>query len=147
MTDKPIDDKVFFTAIVGRVIDALEVSAKLVEDSARLLCPVDTEYLRGSIFRRVNVQEVYAIIGTNVEYALYVEFGTGERAENGQGRKGGWFFVSDRPQLAGWLKPLGKTKDGKFLYFTYGNKPHPFLRPALYNNINNINKAFKDAFR
>ena len=125
------NDKIVFTAIVGRVIDALEVSAKLVEDNAKLLCPVDTGRLRESIIHKVDQQELIAKVGTPVEYAPFIEFGTGEHAENGQGRKGGWFYTDDK----------GET------HFTYGNKPQPFLRPALYNNINQINRIFKDAFK
>ncbi|HCY77740.1 MAG TPA: hypothetical protein DHV28_17655 [Ignavibacteriales bacterium] len=133
--------------ITERIYDALEAAGALVEGEAKLLCPVDLGNLESSINHKLVREENEVRIGTPVEYAPYVEFGTGENAENGQGRKGGWFFVSDRPQLAGWLKPLGTTKDGKYLYFTYGNKPHPFLRPALKNNIKNINRIFQEALR
>lgn len=134
------NDKVILAAVKQRIVDKLTVVGQFVKDSAVLLVPVDTGNLKGSIHFQVNESELYVRIGTPVEYAPYVEFGTGENAENGQGRKGGWFFVSDRPQLAGWLKPLGQTKDGKYLYFTYGSKPHPFLRPALLDNKATIKK-------
>lgn len=124
--------------IKQKLLDKLETVGQFVEDSANLLCAVDTGNLRGSITHKVLSEALSVRIGTNELYAPYIEFGSGEFAENGQGRKGGWFFVSDRPQLAGWLGPLGKTKDGKYLYFTYGSKPHPFLRPALENNRNVI---------
>ena len=137
------NDKEILAVVRQRLIDKLEVVGKFVEDSAKLLVAVDTGNLKGSITHKVDELELSCRIGTNVEYAPYLEFGTGERAENGPGRKGGWFFVSDRPQLAGWLKPLGQTKDGKYLYFTYGNKPHPFLRPALLQNKGTIKKMLE----
>lgn len=117
--------------ITERVYDALELSGKLVEDSAKLLCPVDTGNLRDSITHKL-VREVNEVrIGTPIEYAPYIEFGTGEFAENGQGRKGGWFYVDDKGNK----------------HFTLGNKPQPFLRPALYENKKNINRIFQEALR
>ena len=133
--------------IVNNVLDALEVSGALIEASAKFLCPVDLGELKGSINHQVDENELCVRVGTNVEYAPYVEFGTGEYAENGQGRKGGWFYVTDRPVVAGWLRPLGITKDGKYLYFTYGSKPQPYLRPALLENKGNIDRIFKEKFK
>jgi HK97 gp10 family phage protein len=53
---------------------ALEASALLVEGQAKALAPVDTGNLRNSITHEVEGQE--AKVGTNVEYAPYVELGT-----------------------------------------------------------------------
>ena len=44
------------------------------EDYAKLLCPVDTGRLRDSITHTNDEDSAY--IGTNVEYAAYVEYGT-----------------------------------------------------------------------
>lgn len=43
---------------------------------AELLCPVNTGRLRASIIYGVDESEMCAEIGTNVEYASYVEYGT-----------------------------------------------------------------------
>lgn len=107
-----------------RILDKLEVAGKFVEDSAKLLVAVDTGNLRGSITHKVINSELSVIIGTNVEYAPYLEFGTGEYAENGQGRKGGWYYVDES----------GKG------HFTHGSKPQPYLRPALLENKGVIEK-------
>ena len=53
---------------------ALEAGANMVKADAKLRAPVDTGQLRASIQHQV--QEDYADIGTNVEYAASVEFGT-----------------------------------------------------------------------
>lgn len=55
---------------------ALEAIAEAAEGYAVVLCPVDTSRLKNSITHAVNEAEEQAIIGTNVEYAPYVEFGT-----------------------------------------------------------------------
>jgi HK97 gp10 family phage protein len=53
---------------------ALEASALLVEGQAKALTPVDTGNLRNSITHEVEGKE--AKVGTNVEYAPFVELGT-----------------------------------------------------------------------
>jgi HK97 gp10 family phage protein len=53
---------------------ALEMIGLQVEGYAQLLAPVDTGRLRNSITHVVNDDSV--VIGTNVEYAVYQEFGT-----------------------------------------------------------------------
>lgn len=55
---------------------ALEEVGQVAEGYAKRLCPVDTGRLRNSITHvtRYGAKAVY--IGTNVEYAAYVELGT-----------------------------------------------------------------------
>lgn len=114
MAKSYLDEKKLSAFVRKKIAARLEIAGEFVEGAAKLLCPVDTGNLRQSITHKVDEKDLSVTIGTNVEYAPYVEFGTGEHAENGQGRKGGW-------------------NNGKF--FTHGNKPQPFLRPALLNNI------------
>lgn len=105
-------------------IRGLIKSAMLVEGQAVLLVPTKTGALKKSIGYKVNESELVAYVGTNCEYAIYVEFGTGEFAENGNGRQGGWVY---------------RTPDGE-VHFTYGMPPQPYLRPAFRQN----QKAIKD---
>ena len=56
-------------------IRGLIKASMLVESQAVLLAPVDTGALRNSIGYKVNESELVAYIGTNCEYAIYVEFG------------------------------------------------------------------------
>lgn len=68
----------------GQVIDgidsaigaALEEIGLLAENYAARKCPVDTGNLRGSITYEVDAGDNAVYIGTNVEYAPYVELGT-----------------------------------------------------------------------
>lgn len=55
---------------------ALEKIGLTAEKYARNLCPVDTGRLRNSITHTVDSGGKAAYIGTNVEYAPYVEMGT-----------------------------------------------------------------------
>jgi len=55
---------------------ALEAIGLQAEGYAKMLCPVDTGRLRNSITHTVDVAEQKAYVGTNVEYAAYVEMGT-----------------------------------------------------------------------
>ena len=103
---------------------ALEEAALLVEGQAKALAPVGTGELRDKIdhnIKEVNGMKI-AQVGSPSQYAIYVEYGTGEHATNGAGRKGGWVY---------------KGPDGKF-YFTRGMKAQPFLLPAFRRNKKNI---------
>ena len=55
---------------------ALEEIGLLAENYAARKCPVDTGNLRGSIAYEVDAGDNAVYIGTNVEYAPYVELGT-----------------------------------------------------------------------
>lgn len=57
---------------IERVLEMIGLKA---EGYAKLLCPVDTGRLRNSITHTQGGKET-EIIGTNVEYAPYVEMGT-----------------------------------------------------------------------
>lgn len=68
----------------GQVVDgidsaigvALEEIGLLAENYAAKRCPVDTGNLRGSITHEIDTGDNAVYIGTNVEYAPYVELGT-----------------------------------------------------------------------
>lgn len=55
---------------------ALEEIGLTAEGYAKRACPVDTGRLRNSITHIVDEGGKCAVIGTNVEYASYVELGT-----------------------------------------------------------------------
>ena len=67
-------------AAAEQVAVALEAVAMQAENYAKLLCPVDTGNLRNSISHEADDQS--AVIGTNVEYASYVQ-----RVEMGTSRQ------------------------------------------------------------
>lgn len=54
---------------MGRALEAVGIEA---ESDAANLCPVDTGRLRNSITHTIDADEKAAIVGTSVEYALFV---------------------------------------------------------------------------
>ena len=104
----------------------LETAALLVERSAKQKAPKDTGALRRSITSKVEGLE--GIIYTPLEYAPYIEYGTGLFAE-GNGRKDvPWNYQDDK---GNW-------------HSTSGLKPHPFMRPSLDENREKILKILKE---
>ena len=75
--------------------------------------------------------EYQGVVGSDYENAIWEEFGTGEYALHGNGRKGGWYYVDEKG-------------DG---HFTHGKHPRrPFWKAytALKDKlINHIQNAFK----
>ena len=66
-------------AIEAAVGDAVREAAMLVEREAKINVPVDTGRLRGSIASEEKKPLLFEV-GTNVEYAAAVEFGTSKTA-------------------------------------------------------------------
>lgn len=62
----------------GPVAKEILRRSQSVERAAKRLCPVDTGRLRSSIGKRLEQRPdgPTGVIGSNVEYAVYVEFGT-----------------------------------------------------------------------
>ena len=106
----------------------------LVQNAAVGNCPVDMGELQGSItiVEPKPGREPAGIVGTNKEYAPYVELGTGLFAVNGDGRQ-------DVP----W-----KYQDAKGEWHTTsGQEPQPFLAPALQDNVDGVKKLIAAGIR
>lgn len=71
-----------FESPSGEVARDLQRRALQVDRAAKRNCPVDTGRLRSSITNEIgtDAQGLVATIGTNVEYAPYVELGTSKMA-------------------------------------------------------------------
>ena len=111
---------------------ALERCGNQAEGYAKDLCPVDTGNLRNRISHKVVNSEPAAYIGTNVEYAPYVEFGTGRYSSTGGGTpKDKWVYMGD---------------DGKF-HIGKPQKPQPFLKPAVADHQGTYRNIFKDELK
>lgn len=101
---------------------ALGKACALVEAEAKKKAPKGTGELRRSIASRV--EENVGIVFTPLEYAPYVEFGTGLFAEEGGRKDVPWHYQDDKGE---W-------------HSTNGMKPHPFLRPAFNENREEIKR-------
>lgn len=116
-------------------LSGLEAAAITVEADASLLCPVDDGRLRASINHRTRKKpdgNFEALVGTNVDYAIWVEYGTGIYAESGNGRKTPWVYYNEK------LKSFIRTR---------GNAPQPFLRKAADKNRATLSNVFTAQFR
>ena len=102
----------FRDALKQAELKALETVGLVAEGYAKKLCPVDTGNLRNSITHAVDEEENAAYIGTNTEYAAYVELGTGIYADGG--RPTPWAYQDAK---GNW-------------HWTRGNRAQPFLKPA-----------------
>ena len=90
---------------------ALEKCGLTAEGYAKKLTPVDTGNLRNRISHKVQKDTMY--VGTNVEYAPYVEYGTGKNYPGG--RPDPWVYQDEK---GNWHR-------------THGIKAQPFIKPSV----------------
>ena len=109
------------------IAKGLENACLVVEGAAKSNAPVQTGALRSSISHKVSQGSMEGVIGATVEYAPYVEIGTGIYSTRGGGRQGGWFYVDASGQG----------------HFTMGSHPKPFLKPAMDTNLSAIMRCFE----
>lgn len=84
-------------AAIERALEAVGLQAEgHAKDVITAEGRVDTGRLRGSIAHQVEAGEKAVYIGSNLEYAVYNEIGTGIYTEGGGGRKTPWVYVDDK---------------------------------------------------
>lgn len=118
-------------ALNQQILKTLEECGLVAENYAKDNCTqkniVDTGNLRNSITHTVVTGEKAVYVGTNVEYGIYNEFGTGVYADTG-GRQSPWVY---QDYNGDWHK-------------TSGMKPRPFIRPAVADNVDKYEKIIKN---
>lgn len=105
---------------------SLGQACTIVERAAKQLAPKDTGELRRSITSKVENKQ--GIIFTPLEYAPYVEYGTGLFAEEGGRQDVPWNYQDDKGE---W-------------HSTSGMKPQPYMRPALNQSREDIMKKLRE---
>lgn len=105
---------------------AIGKACALVEGEAKKKAPKDTGALRRSISSTVKGTE--GIVFTPLEYAPYVEYGTGLFAEKGGRKDVPWYY---------------KDEEGKW-HRSSGQHPHPYMRPALNENREEVLRLIKE---
>lgn len=111
------------TAILEAIGIQAEANAKININRAGR---IDTGRLINSITHTVTGDTVY--IGTNVEYGVWHEVGTGIYADDGQGRKSPWAYQDSKGQ---W-------------HNTTGVKPVHFLKNAVSEHMDEYKKIVED---
>lgn len=120
-------DSIETLADVERIDMGLGKACAIVEASAKQKAPKGDGDLRRSITSKID--DYKGIVYTPLEYAPYVEYGTGLFAENGGRKDVPWCY---------------QDEEGEW-HTTSGMKPHPYMRPALEENRENIVKILKEA--
>ncbi|MCD8208418.1 MAG: HK97 gp10 family phage protein [Bacteroidales bacterium] len=106
---------------------ALEECGLTAEGYAQASCPVDTGNLRNSITHEVEDHEV--AIGTNCEYAPYVELGTGIYYSGG--RQDPWVYQDSK---GNW-------------HLTNGMEAQPYLKPAVADHTDTYKNIIESEFQ
>lgn len=107
---KKVNAKIEQAAIAWLTEAAGELEAQTKRNTA-----VDTGQLKGSWRYKVDTDKLEAVVGSPLENAIWEEFGTGEFALNGDGRKTPWVY---------------KDAKGKW-HYTTGKKPRRALHKAF----------------
>lgn len=110
------------------IYQGMHKGALKVQRDAKIACIHDTGRLKNSILVE-KVDDKTIAVGTNVEYAVCVEFGTGTKGDKSVPHTTRKYWVY-------------KGFDGKFRT-SHGQAPKPFLRPSFQKNQNFIKKAVK----
>lgn len=121
-------------ADTDNLVKALGDACAIVEADAKKRAPKDTGELRRSITSEIEAtgSTINGVVYTPLEYAPYIEYGTGLFAANGGGRQDvPWNYQDDK---GNW-------------HSTNGMKPNPFLIPALDDNREQIIKILEGALK
>lgn len=121
------------SAMMECAIRALEETSGELESQVRQNTAVDTGQLKGSWTHRITSSstKTEAQVGSPLQNAIWEEFGTGEYALQGNGRKGGWFYVD--------AKGNG--------HFTRGKRPRRAFWNAYTTLKSKLIKHIQDVFK
>lgn len=109
---------------------ALEKCGLLAEGYAKKLCPVDTGNLRNSITHTVaDNGERAAYVGTNSEYGVYVECGTGIYYPGG--RQTPWVYQDEKGD---W-------------HLTHGQRAKPYIKLAVADHSAQYNRIIEQELK
>ncbi|MCM1227553.1 MAG: HK97 gp10 family phage protein [Clostridium sp.] len=111
------------------VLRALEECGQDAEKYAKMLAPspgkTGTGALRNSIAHQVAENEQAVYIGTNSEYAVYLELGTGKYYPGG--RQEPWVYQDAK---GNW-------------HLTHGQRAQPYLKPAVADHADHYRSVIK----
>ena len=127
------NSKEFFSAFNGAMAKALERCGMQAEGYAKenitAQKAVDTGNLRNSISHKVDPSQKRVYIGSSVEYAAYVELGTGKYADGG--RKDPWVY---------------QDTEGNW-HHTNGQRARPYLKPAVADHKQTYRNIIEDELK
>lgn len=119
------------SAIEAAAIKWLHEAAGEIQAQAMRNTRVDTGKTKQSWEYRVDTAEKKAVVGSNAENAIWEEFGTGQYAIKGNGRKTPWRY---------------QDRNGNW-HTTRGKKPTRAFFKAYTMNKSKLKKSFESAMR
>ena len=128
--DYSADVKDAFSAIAQQ---AVEEACGELESQVKRNTAVDTGQTKNAWTHNVKVdgELTTGTVGNPMENAIWEEVGTGEYALNGDGRKGGWFYVDEEGNG----------------HFTHGKHPRRAFHRAYSALKNMLIRHIQDRFR
>lgn len=146
-------------AIDAKAIQFLEEAASEIESQAKRNSDFAPRSLKGEWKHVVDESKMEATVGHPKQLAIWMEFGTGEHALEGKGRKGYWVYVkgnsSVKEQNPGKARTLQEAKQavailrekGLDAYYTKGQKPKRMLFKAFTQNKAKIIRRAEQIFK
>ena len=112
---------------------AVEEASGELESQVKRNTAVDTGQTKNAWTHSVKTSddETTGTVGNPMENSIWEEFGTGEYALNGDGRKGGWFYVDEKGNE----------------HFTHGKHPRRPFHNAYTSLKNKLIKHMQDIFK
>ena len=134
-----------------------------VQQDAKARCPVNHGELRHSIYTDVEVEGniCRGICYTNKKYAAFVEFGTGPNGQvshagvspdvNWAYSQTGWMMPADAMSISeaeAYGLGVATNSEGDVIgYYTNGQAAHPFMYPAMKDNVDNLKEIIANSIR
>lgn len=122
-------------ALNDAIIAFLYEAAGELESQVKRNTPVDTGQLKSSWDYNVQEYKCEAVIGSPLENAIWNEFGTGQYALHGDGRKTPWKYKDIKGK---WHTTTGKRPQRSFHY------AFEFVKPKLQTTLE---KKLKDGMK
>ena len=119
-------------AMDSKINVVLEECAGEIESQAKRNTRVDTGRTKNAWSHRIDEATHTATIGNPMENAIWEEFGTGEYALQGNGRKGGWSYKDAKGD---WYHTHGKKPSRAFF------KTFTSLKNKIIDHIQNSLKG------
>lgn len=119
---------------IDEIVDSgLKQGAQKVQRSAKSLIRQKGAYDTGNLHKNIVVEKIEKgyIVGTNIKYAPFVEFGTGTRGD---------------PTVSHTQREKWRYKDSQGRWHTaHAMRPRPFMRPAFNANRKYVIKSVRNA--
>lgn len=119
-------------ALNDAVIAYLHEAGGELEAQVKRNTKVGTGQLKNSWTYTVDESKGVTTVGSPLENAIWEEFGTGEYALNGDGRKGGWYYKDEKNK---WHHTYGKAPKRAF------KRTFDSLKAALIKRAGEVLKA------